>query len=138
MLSTNKKFADVYRKESLLVYPKSNKFASANKFLKRKKTPNWTDGNAFTPYTFFLVVFHSCTKKDLTVQKRLYFDIKKFVSGLKAEGTKHRVDCYTANTKHQFTWNSINTNHGFYCNTRQLHPACVCLHTNAQFCTKKT
>ena len=42
-------------------------------------------------------------KKHITVQKRLYFDIKKFVSGLKAEGTKHRVDCDTANTKHQFT-----------------------------------
>lgn len=137
MLSTNKKFADVYRKESLLVYPKSNKFASANKFLKRKK-PQTEQTVMLLHRTRFLWLYsHSCTKKDITVQKRLYFDIKKFVSGLKAEGTKHRVDCYTANTKHQFTWNTINTNHGFYCNTKQLRPACVCLHTNAQFCTKK-
>lgn len=102
MLSTNKKFADVYRKESLLVYPKSNKFASANKFLKRKN-PQTEQTVMLLHRTRFLVVFHSCTKKDLTVQKSLYFDIKKFVSGLKAEGTKHRVDCDTANTKHQFT-----------------------------------
>ena len=53
---------------------------------------------------FVCIQTHSfAQKKDLTVQKSLYFDIKKFVSGLKAEGTKHRVDCYTANTKHQFT-----------------------------------
>ena len=53
---------------------------------------------AFVAYK--LTILH---EKHITVQKRLYFDIKKFVSGLKAEDTKHRVDCYTANTKHQFT-----------------------------------
>ena len=51
-------------------------------------------------FAYKLTVLH---KKDITVQKRLYFDIKKFVSRLKAEDTKHRVDCDTANTKHQFT-----------------------------------
>ena len=35
MLSTNKKFADVYRKEGLLVYRQSNKFASATKSAKK-------------------------------------------------------------------------------------------------------
>ncbi len=75
VLSTNKKFADVYRKESLLVYPKSNKFASANKFLKRK--------NPQTEQTVMLLHrtrFFSCIpflhKKDITVQKILTLIIK--------------------------------------------------------------
>ena len=105
MLSKNKIFADVYRNESLLVYRKSNKFASANKSVKTKNPTKVTEQTVMLLHrTRFLWLYsHSCTKKDITVQKRLYFDIKKFVSGLKAEGTKHRVDCDTANTKHQFT-----------------------------------
>ena len=75
-------------------------------YLKHNKYKPWVllQYKATSPcvrlFAYKLTVLH---KKHITVQKRLYFDIKKFVSGLKAEGTKHRVDCYTANTKHQFT-----------------------------------
>jgi len=78
VLSTNKKFADVYRKESLLVYPKSNKFASANKFLKRK--------NPQTEQTVMLLHrtrFFSCIpflhKKRPNGAENSYFDNKNCV-----------------------------------------------------------